>query len=125
AAPDHYAPRPAGEPRALAHRSSGGRLGTVSRLLPLAPVRRALAVPAGLSPPPALSGTKSVSFEGAVGRTSMSDELVNLLMRLPSAIAMRARVAWLRCLGARIGRRCWIQDIQLPRNPWDVELAER
>ena len=54
----------------------------------------------------------------------MSDRFINLILRIPSACAMRARIAWLRCLRARIGVRCWVQNIQIPRNPWDIELGE-
>jgi acetyltransferase-like isoleucine patch superfamily enzyme len=53
-----------------------------------------------------------------------SDDLTNLVLRLPSAIAMRFRRAWLSALGARIGRNCWLPKVLVPRNPWDVALGD-
>lgn len=50
------------------------------------------------------------------------ESAINLLLRLPSALKMRARMRLWRALGARIGPNCWVQDVQLPRNPWDIEL---
>lgn len=50
------------------------------------------------------------------------DRLTNLLLRLPSAFAMRFRVLRLKAFGARIVGKCWIRDIELPRNPWDVSI---
>ena len=55
---------------------------------------------------------------------SFRDELVNQAIRYPDALAMRLRIARLRLLGARIGRRCWIRRIQVPRNPWDILLGD-
>jgi maltose O-acetyltransferase len=52
----------------------------------------------------------------------MNESLINFLLRLPSAVKMRMRVAWLRLLGMRIGRRCWMQAISVPRNPWDIVI---
>jgi len=49
-------------------------------------------------------------------------QCVNLLLRLPSAARMRVRVAWLRLLGMKIGSPCWLQDVWVPRNPWEIEL---
>lgn len=48
----------------------------------------------------------------------------NFLIRLPGALRMRLRIGWWRLLGARIGRRCWLQDVWIPRNPWDILLEE-
>lgn len=47
---------------------------------------------------------------------------INFLIRLPSAVAMRFRVAWFRTLGMKVGSRCWIQRIFVPRNPWEIEI---
>src|SRR5215813_10476249 len=52
------------------------------------------------------------------------DDLVNRLMRYPSAIAIRIRIARLRLLGMRIGRHCWIRRIHVPRNPWDIAIGD-
>ena len=51
-----------------------------------------------------------------------ADKIRNFILRLPSAVIMRFRVGWLRLLGVHIGPRCWIQDVMLPRNPWDISL---
>src|SRR5207253_1911292 len=48
----------------------------------------------------------------------------NFLLRLPSALRMRIRKFVLRLAGVRMGRCCWIQDVMIPRNPWDVHLGE-
>ncbi len=54
----------------------------------------------------------------------ISDDLTNLLVRLPSALAMRLRMRWLRLLGARVGHRCWVQQVMIPRNHWDIHLGD-
>ena len=54
-----------------------------------------------------------------------SNKIINQLLRAPDGIARRARAARLRAMGARIGPRCWVRRIDLPRNPWDVELDAR
>ncbi len=53
-------------------------------------------------------------------RPAPTDGLVNRLLQLPAGLRMRYRIAALRLLGARIGSRCWIRHIELPRNPWDI-----
>jgi len=35
---------------------------------------------------------------------------------------MRFRVAWFRLLGAQIEGPCWMQDVWIPRNPWDIKI---
>jgi maltose O-acetyltransferase len=52
------------------------------------------------------------------------DEAINRLIRYPGALAMRARIARLRLLGMGIGARCFIRRINVPRNPWDIEISE-
>jgi maltose O-acetyltransferase len=54
----------------------------------------------------------------------MPDELINRIIRYPRAVLMRVRILRLRMLGARIGRRCWIQNIRIPRNPWDITIED-
>ena len=39
---------------------------------------------------------------------SLHDDLINRLIRYPTAIAMRFRILRLRLLGVRIGAKCWI-----------------
>jgi maltose O-acetyltransferase len=52
------------------------------------------------------------------------DELINRFIRYPAAIASRLRIIRLRLLGLRIGRKCWIRRIHVPRNPWDIVLSD-
>ena len=52
------------------------------------------------------------------------DALFNRALRLPGSMRMRARTALWRAMGARIGSGCWIRDVQLPANPWNIELGE-
>lgn len=56
----------------------------------------------------------------AAGRAGPADRFINTLLQLPSGLRMRLRIVYFRMLGARIGARCWIRDIELPRNPWDI-----
>jgi maltose O-acetyltransferase len=51
------------------------------------------------------------------------DDLINRIIRYPGAIALRLRILRLRLLGVRIGRRCWIRRIHVPRNPWDIKIS--
>ena len=52
------------------------------------------------------------------------DELINRAIRYPRAIASRLRILRLRLLGVRIGQRCWIRRIHVPRNPWDIVIDD-
>lgn len=54
----------------------------------------------------------------------MRNELINRIIRYPGAVAMRLRVARLRLLGVKIGTRCWIRRISVPRNPWDIVIGD-
>jgi maltose O-acetyltransferase len=56
--------------------------------------------------------------------TTSRDNLINCLIRYPGAIAIRLRIARLRLLGVRIGRKCWIRRIRVPRNPWDIVIND-
>ena len=53
----------------------------------------------------------------------MFKKLINNLIRYPSSIRMRFRIVYLKMIGAKIGRKCWIQKISIPRNPWNIEIA--
>jgi acetyltransferase-like isoleucine patch superfamily enzyme len=55
---------------------------------------------------------------------TVRDDLINRLIRYPGAIAGRLRIVGLRLLGVRIGRRCWIRRIHVPRNPWDIVISD-
>ncbi len=52
------------------------------------------------------------------------DDVINRMIRYPRAVAMRLRILRLHMLGAKIGRRCWIRKISIPRNPWDIVIGE-
>lgn len=54
----------------------------------------------------------------------MSDALVNALLRAPTGLRSRLRIAWLRALGAQIGPRCRIVAPEIPKSPWDIALEE-
>ncbi len=54
----------------------------------------------------------------------MSQSSANLLLRLPTAIAIRWRRFKFSLLGVRLGRHCWLQNISIPRNPWDIQLGD-
>ena len=55
---------------------------------------------------------------------TVGDELRNRFIRYPRAIASRLRIIRLRLLGVRIGQRCWIRRIHVPRNPWDIVISD-
>ena len=55
----------------------------------------------------------------------MLENLRNKIIRYPSSFFMRLRILWLRILGVKIGRKCCIRDISIPRNPWDVEIEKQ
>jgi maltose O-acetyltransferase len=59
-----------------------------------------------------------------VSASNFWDALINRLIRYPGAIAGRLRIIRLRLLGVRIGRRCWVRRIHVPRNPWDIVIAD-
>jgi len=44
------------------------------------------------------------------------------MLRLPSAVRMRWRILWFRVVGVKIVGKCWLQRVEIPRNPWDVHL---
>ncbi len=50
--------------------------------------------------------------------------LINSLLRAPASVSSRCRIIWLRALGAHIGKNCWLRDIWVPRNPWDIHLDD-
>jgi maltose O-acetyltransferase len=55
---------------------------------------------------------------------TVRDELINRFIRYPGAIASRLRIIRLRLLGVRIGQKCWIRRIHVPRNPWDIVISD-
>jgi maltose O-acetyltransferase len=55
---------------------------------------------------------------------TVRDESINRFIRYPGAIASRLRIVRLRLLGVRIGQKCWIRRIYVPRNPWDIVISD-
>jgi acetyltransferase-like isoleucine patch superfamily enzyme len=55
---------------------------------------------------------------------AVRDEIINRLIRSPSAIAIRFRILLYRALGVRIGKKCWIRRVSIPRNPWDILIGD-
>ncbi len=49
--------------------------------------------------------------------------MINFCLRVSGSIKSRVRVRLLRLGGARVGDRCWLRKISVPRNPWDIELG--
>jgi hypothetical protein len=54
---------------------------------------------------------------------SFCDDPTNRVIRYPSAIATLIRVAAGACW-VKIGRKCWIRRIRVPRNPWDILVGD-
>jgi acetyltransferase-like isoleucine patch superfamily enzyme len=54
----------------------------------------------------------------------MKHVAINALIRYPRSLACRLRILWLRLIGVRIGRNCWLRGVSVPRNPWDIEIAD-
>jgi acetyltransferase-like isoleucine patch superfamily enzyme len=54
----------------------------------------------------------------------MQKALTNKLLRLPAFVKGRVRVMALRMAGAHIGKGCWIRNIDVPCDPWDVRLED-
>jgi acetyltransferase-like isoleucine patch superfamily enzyme len=50
--------------------------------------------------------------------------LINSLLHAPAVVSSRCRIIWLRAMGAHIGKKCWLRDIWVPRNPWDIHLDD-
>jgi serine acetyltransferase len=50
--------------------------------------------------------------------------MIDRVCRAWSGIVRRLRRQWLRLRGVRLGRGCWIQSIEIPRNPWDIDLGD-
>jgi len=55
---------------------------------------------------------------------AIGDRMINFALRSPASFGSRVRIVAMRFAGARIGRHCHIERIQLPRNPWDIEIAD-
>ena len=51
-------------------------------------------------------------------------DLRNAMLRLPDGLRRRLRVLFWRAMGMRVGQQCWIRQIRVDRNPWDIELSD-
>lgn len=49
---------------------------------------------------------------------------INFALRLPESIRSRIRIGLYRTLGMQIGSCCRLGRISVPRNPWDIHLAD-
>ncbi len=54
----------------------------------------------------------------------MTDAFLNRILSVPKGVMGRCRVCFFRLLGMRIGQGCWLRAVHIPRNPWDIELAD-
>lgn len=54
----------------------------------------------------------------------MRDNQINFLLRAVGSTKSRLRKVLYRSMGMRIGARCWLRAVSVPRNPWDIELAD-
>jgi acetyltransferase-like isoleucine patch superfamily enzyme len=61
-------------------------------------------------------------FGATTLRHDMRDPLIEKLVQFCDALRRRARRFWLKLRGVRIAGPCWIQSIEIPRNPWDIEI---
>lgn len=52
----------------------------------------------------------------------MLENIINKIIRYPSSITMRFRILWFKILGVKIGAKCWVKNISIPRNPWDIDI---
>jgi len=70
------------------------------------------------------SSRRGITVSSETARANWRDDVINRIIRYPRAIVMRLRILWLRLLGVKIGHRCWIQKISVPRNPWDIVIGD-
>jgi acetyltransferase-like isoleucine patch superfamily enzyme len=54
----------------------------------------------------------------------MQSSMINRVIRLPGFVRGKMRVAVLKLAGARVGRGCWIRDVDVPCDPWDLYLED-
>jgi serine acetyltransferase len=53
----------------------------------------------------------------------MQPSLINRLIRFPDWFRGKARVAMLKLGGAHVGRGCFIRNIDVPCDPWDIWIG--
>lgn len=54
----------------------------------------------------------------------MQKTLTNRIIRLPGFVHGKLRVAALRMAGAHVGKSCWIRDVDVPCDPWDLWIDD-
>jgi acetyltransferase-like isoleucine patch superfamily enzyme len=54
----------------------------------------------------------------------MQNSWINRMLRAPDWLRGRLKVAMLRAGGAKIGRHCFIRDIEVPCDPWDLLIED-
>ena len=54
----------------------------------------------------------------------MQSTLTNRLLRLPGFLRGKLDVATLRLAGAHIGKGCWLREVEVPCDPWDIWLDD-
>src|SRR3954467_9344735 len=54
----------------------------------------------------------------------MQSSWINRIIRLPDWVRGRVRVAMLRLGGAHIGKGCFIRNIEVPCDPWDIWIDD-
>ncbi len=66
------------------------------------------------------SATPALPEERALRRMGVLESA----LRIAGGAQRRLRGIRLRLRGVSMGRRCWIQEIEVPRNPWDIKLGD-
>ena len=54
----------------------------------------------------------------------MQSNWINRMLRAPDWLRGQIHIAMLRAGGAKIGRRCFIRDIEVPCDPWDLLIED-
>lgn len=52
------------------------------------------------------------------------ERIINLILGMHQAIGWRLRLRYYRLLGARLGKRCHLKRMSIPRNPWDIQIGD-
>jgi maltose O-acetyltransferase len=71
------------------------------------------------APPPTLPKTSRRTTPRPCGFS-----MIERAYQIWSGMLRRVRRQWLRLRGVQFGSRCWIQSIEIPRNPWDIVLGD-
>src|SRR5262245_12423646 len=80
-------------------------------------VSREMEVHPGLSRPGRVAADTGPNHESA-------GALIESAFQAWLGLRRRVRRQWLRWRGVRMGRGCWIQAVEIPRNPADIRLGD-